>query len=72
MCKQNYTTRIVYFENKKLIYNNKAGKDISILLSVTERRKRECWMYFHYSPVYSQFILYLYLIYVSIVIIYAE
>lgn len=29
-------------------------------------------MYFHYSPVYSQFILYLYLIYVSIVIIYAE
>lgn len=29
-------------------------------------------MYFHYSPVYSQFILYLYLIYISIVIIYAE
>lgn len=29
-------------------------------------------MYFHYSPVYSQFILYLYLINVSIVIIYAE
>lgn len=30
-------------------------------------------MYFHYSPVYSQFILYLYLIYdVSIAIIYAE
>ena len=29
-------------------------------------------MYFHYNPVYSQFILYLYLIYVSIVIIYAE
>lgn len=54
----------------------RVNKRIQICLllvrKLPERRKRERSMYFHYSPVYSQFILYLYLIYVSIVIIYAE
>jgi len=48
-------------------------KCLMVVRKLPERRKRERLMYFHYTnPVYSQFILYLYLIYVSIVIIYAE
>jgi len=61
-------------QHERNIINAKAspGEIEQSLLPITERRKRRCSMYFHYSPVYSQFILYLYLIYVSIVIIYAE
>lgn len=54
----------------------RADRNLSVI-SGTNRvrvpmREKNASMYFHYSPVYSQFILYLYLIYISIVIIYAE